>query len=239
MLMQHSASADIALKRKTAAARLMEAPFTTWETDMKQGLFTIVAVATLAIAAPIHASDLRAPSSARPITERTLQGTYVFAGRVLIHPVAAKQIQQNPSRLPVDCFAIGEFRFDGRGSVQRRVEIRCPATANLLIAGLGMPATVGEPTPQQVSIMGSTLTTKGSYTLNADGWGTFSDRGAFRLGPVPGNPTTSAGRFAVSQVRGDIAQELVVLIDQQSLQPPGAPMLVNSDIGASFVARRR
>ncbi len=87
--------------------------------------------------------------------------------------------------------------------------------------------------------MGSTLTTSGTYQLGADGWGSFTDSGTFRLGPVPGNPTSSAGRLAVSQMRAGIAQELVVLIDQQSLQAPGAPMLINSDIGASFVARRR
>ncbi len=207
---------------------------------MQNTIPIIVALLVLSISPTATADDDKTnASSSRPINERTLRGTYVFAGRVLIHPVAARQVQKNPPRVPIDCFAIGELRFNGRGKVQRRAEIRCPATEHLLIAGLGAPAAVGEPTPQQLAVIGSTLTTTGTYTLNADGWGSFKDSGAFRLGPVPGNPMTSAGRFSVGKIRGGIAQELVVLIDHQSLQPPGAPMLVNSDIGASFVARRR
>lgn len=87
--------------------------------------------------------------------------------------------------------------------------------------------------------MGSTMTSEGTYELNADGWGGFSDSGAFRLGPLPGNPTSGAGRISVSGIKDGVAQELVLLLDHQSLQPPGAPALVNSDIGAAFVAQRR
>ncbi len=190
------------------------------------------------LALPASADDRR---SARPLDERALRGTYVFAGRVLLNPVVPQgpQQQQPPQRLPVDCFSIGELRFDGRGGVKRRVEIRCPATANLLSTGLGAPPPLFEPTPQQIDVMGTTLTTRGKYHIGADGWGRFSEQGTARLGPLPGNPASLAGRIALRKMRGGVAQEIVFLIDHQSLQGPGAPGLINSDIGASFVARRR
>ncbi len=204
-----------------------------------KSLYSAVILVALLSTSSAALADNHNGRSARPIDERTLNGTYVFAGSVLINPIAAPNVPANPPRLPVECFVIGEFRFDGRGGIKRRAEIRCPATQNLLLTGLGMPAPRGEPAPSELIASSSTLTTQGTYQLGADGWGSFSDTGTFRLGPVPGNPMSSAGRFTVSTVRGGVARELVVLIDQQSLQGPGAPMLVNSDIGASFVARRR
>ncbi len=200
---------------------------------------SVAVLLTLLAGSAAALADNQNGRSARPIDERALNGTYVFAGSVLINPVAAPNVPANPPRLPVECFVIGEFRFDGRGGIKRRAEIRCPATRNLLLTGLGMPAPRGEPTPAELVATSSTLVTQGTYQLGADGWGSFADTGTFRLGPVPGNPMSSAGRFTISTVRGGVARELVVLIDQQSLQGPGAPMLVNSDIGASFVARRR
>ena len=198
--------------------------------------YLVAVTASLAFAAVAEADTTK---SVRPIDESALTGTYVFAGRVLINPIAAPGVPANPPRLPVDCFVIGELRFDGRGRVKRRAEIRCPATRNLLLSGLGMPAPVGEPSVQQLKASSSTLTTEGTYQVGADGWGSFADTGTFRLGPVPGNPMSSAGRFALANLKGGVARELVVLIDQQSTQAPGAPGLINSDIGASFVARRR
>ena len=202
-------------------------------------LFSTAAMITLLAGGSATLADDATVKSAGPIDESALNGTYVFAGRVLINPVAAPNVPANPPRLPVDCFVIGEFRFDGLGAIKRRAEIRCPATENLLLTWLGMPAPVGEPTPPELTASSSTLTAQGTYQLGADGWGSFEDTGKFRLGPVPGNPMSSAGRFTVASLRGGIAREVVVLIDQQSLQGPGAPMLANSDIGASFVARRR
>ncbi len=204
-----------------------------------KSLLSAALVATVLVWYASAQADNVAGKSARPIDERVLKGTYVFAGRVLINPVAAPNVPANPPRLPVDCFVIGEFRFDGQGRIKRRAEIRCPATQNLLLTGLGMPAPTGEPNPAQLIATSSTFTAEGTYRIGADGWGSFADTGTFRLGPVPGNPMSSAGRFTVASLRGGIARELVVLIDHQSLQGPGAPMLVNSDIGASFVARRR
>ncbi len=199
----------------------------------------IVAVLAVLAQTPAACAEGTTGKSARPIDERALKGTYVFSGRVLINPIAAPGVPANPPRLPVDCFVIGEFRFDGRGRVKRRAEIRCPATENLLLTGLGMPAPRGEPSAAEQIASSSTLTAEGTYQLGADGWGSFADTGTFRLGPVPGNPMTSAGRFTVADLKAGVAREVAVLIDQQSLQAPGAPMLVNSDIGASFVARRR
>lgn len=198
-------------------------------------VFTMVLVIVTALSS--SAGELT--RGVRPIDERTLHGTYVFAARVLLNPSVAPQVQQNPPRVLIDCFSIGELRFDGRGGVKRRVEIRCPTTPNLLAAGLGVPASTTEPTPSELAIIGSTLTAQGTYDLKPDGWGQFADRGAFRLGPVPGNPTTGAGRVAVTRIRGGVAQEIAVLLDHQSLQPPGVMVLVNSDIGNAFVATRR
>ena len=200
----------------------------------------LLAASVIAFAGFAQAQDYSG-KTARPLDAGTLKGTYAFAGRVLINPSVPPGPGAPPSaqRVPIDCFAIGEFRFNGKGRVKRRVEIRCPTTQNLLMAGLGAPPPVGEPTPQQISVMGSSFESVGRYQLGADGWGSFSDSGSFRLGPVPGNPMTSAGRFTITDIRGGVAREIVVLIDQQSLQGPGAPMLMNSDIGAAFVARRR
>ncbi|MDJ0748019.1 MAG: hypothetical protein QNJ11_00980 [Woeseiaceae bacterium] len=199
----------------------------------------VTLIIAMFVGLPVAFADNMERKSARPIDERALKGTYVFAGRVLINPVAAPKVAASPPRLPVDCFVIGEFRFDGKGRIKRRAEIRCPATQEFLVAGLGVPAPRGEPNSSELVATSSTLTAEGTYQLGADGWGSFADMGTFRLGPVPGNPMSSAGRFTIANVRGGIARELVVIIDQQSLQAPGAPMLVNSDIGASFVARRR
>ncbi len=202
-------------------------------------LLSTAIIIAMFVGLPAAFADSAAGRSARPIDERTLKGTYVFAGRVLINPIAAPNVTTSPPRLPVDCFVIGEFRFDGKGRLKRRAEIRCPATQNFLVAGLGAPAPRGEPNSQELVATSSAFTAEGTYQLGADGWGSFSDVGTFRLGPVPGNPMSSAGRFTIAKLRGGIARELVVIIDQQSLQAPGAPMLVNSDIGASFVAQRR
>ncbi|MDJ0655849.1 MAG: hypothetical protein QNJ40_16910 [Xanthomonadales bacterium] len=196
-------------------------------------------IISILFATPLCASSDDSGVKIRPLTDRTLIGTYVFATRVLLNPLAGPPSETGASRLPVECFSIGELRFDGRGGLKRRVEIRCPATANLLATGLGGPAPIGEPTAQQLQIIGSTMTSEGRYQVNADGWGSFEDTGFFRLGPVPGNPASGAGRLSVLSTRYGTAQEIAVLIDHQSLQPPGAMQLVNSDIGASFVAKRR
>lgn len=190
------------------------------------------------IAATAAAADDR-KTTHRPVDEHTLRGTYVFSGRVLLNPILGAPNQAAPTRALVDCFSIGEVRFDGRGTIRRRVEIRCPTTPTMVSAGLGVPVPPGEPGAVQLQVIGTTLTSEGSYELGADGWGTYTDAGAFRLGPIPGNPASGAGRIAVTQIRGGVAQEVVLLIDHQSMQPPGAPGLVNSDIGASFTARRR
>ena len=194
---------------------------------------------TLLAGTLILAANLAYGEKYRGFTTGTLKGTYVFAGRVLINPVVAHSSQQPPQRVLVDCFSIGEFKFDGYGGLTRRVEIRCPTTSNLLLAGLGAPPPLFEPTQQEIDSAGTSFETKGTYQVDADGWGTFADTGLTRLGPLPGNPSSSAGRFALGKVRKGVAHELVLLIDHQSLQGPGAPGLINSDIGASFVARRR
>ncbi len=202
----------------------------------KRWLTPGIAVFAILVVINVHAEDRE---ERRRLGPQTLNGTYVFSGRVLLNPPVAPTPPENPPRVLIDCFSVGEIRFDGRGGMRRRVEIRCPTTQSLLSAGLGAPVPLGEPSPQQLDVIGSSLVTRGRYALGAGGGGEFSDAGEFRLGPVAGNPTSGAGRIVVSRVRGGVARQVHLLIDHQSLVPPGGQISVNSDIGASFVAYRR
>jgi len=178
--------------------------------------------------------------SARHLNEKALSGVYVFSGQVLLNPITDMSNPQNPVRSLVNCFSIGEILFDGEGSMARKVEIFCPTTPEILAAGLGAPPPVGYPTEQQLNILGSTLTSEGEYKIFADGWGEWSEEGEFRLGPVPHNPAAGHAQFAIGPLdRSGIAEEIYFLVKNQSIQAPGAPMLINGDVGATFVAKRR
>ncbi|HKJ17354.1 MAG TPA: hypothetical protein VJ984_08400 [Xanthomonadales bacterium] len=176
----------------------------------------------------------------QPLTERTLTGTYVFSGQVLLNPVTDMSDPQMPVRSLVSCFSVGEMEFDGAGGLFRKVEIFCPTTPVLLAAGLAPPPPLGEPSEQQLGILGSTLTSEGDYTVSPSGWGEWHEEGEFRLGPVPNNPASGYAQFSVGKLDpSGKAEEIHFVIKNQSLQAPGAPMLINSDMGGSFVARRR
>ncbi len=200
-------------------------------------LLSLVTTATTAYAGGDGYEDSNRHQA--PISERTLRGTYVFSGQVLLNPVVNPVAAGNPPRALITCFSVGEIHFDGRGHTTRNVEIQCPTTPSLLAAGLGAPPPLGEPTPGDLARMGATMTSSGSYELNADGRGSLRDTGVFRLGPIPGNPASGDLHIRVSSIRGGLAHKVHILLKQQSVQPPGAPMLMNSDIGAAFVAYRR
>lgn len=176
----------------------------------------------------------------KPVSEATVHGHYVFSGRVLLNPITDMSDPQAPVRSLVQCFSVGSLWFDGAGGMEREIEIFCPTTPEMIDAGFGAPPPVGVPGEEQLRTLGSSLSTRGSYTLAADGWGVWTDEGSYRIGPIQDIPAVGVAQFAVAAVsQSGLAREIHILIKNQSLKLPGAPMLINGDVGGSFVARRR
>ncbi len=175
---------------------------------------------------------------ARAFDQRVLQGTYVHSGPVLINPPVINEVGVQERQL-IRCFSTGTMTFDGAGAVTRRVEIFCPYTDALALLGVPAPP-LGQPTPEELAFLGSAFESAGTYTVDADGWGQLEDVGTFRFGAVSGLPMASVLQFSLGRlgVRG-VARELNLLVKNQSTQFPGAPMLINSDVGAAFVAVKR
>lgn len=185
-------------------------------------------------------SHVNTGQGGKPISEATVQGHYAFSGRVLLNPITDMSNPQAPVRSLVQCFSVGALWFDGAGGMGREIEIFCPTTPEMIDAGFGAPPPVGVPDQGQLQMLGSSLSTRGSYTLSADGWGEWTDEGSYRIGPIPDIPAVGFAQFTVAAVsHSGLAGEIHILIKNQSLQLPGAPMLINGDVGGSFVAHRR